>query len=170
LDLETAGSSTTLSGFSFATDAGNTLHATATVNSVNSTIGEVGSGIIGRIRGSVSTTRGITAIAIDMLDTLSDISISNATYSGFTQGAAPSGPGTALVVGSEVLNNLNSTVQQSVALLTSSTVTTTQLFQVDHRIDAGVTLSVAAGVAIPLIAKDTATASTTWTLGQTTVS
>ena len=164
------GSSTTLSGFSFVTDAGNSFHATATSNSVNSTIGQVGSGIIGRIRGSVSTTTGITAIAIDMLDTLTDISISNVTYSGFTNGAAPSGPGTALVVGSEVLNNLNSTVQQSVALVTTSTVTTTQLFQVDHRIDAGITISVAAEVDIPMIAKYTDTVSTTWTLGLTTVS
>lgn len=164
------GSSTTLSGFSFVTDAGDTFHATATSNSVNSTIGEVGSGIIGRIRGSVSATNGITAIAIDMLDTLTDISISNVTYSGFTDGAAPSGPGTALVVGSEVLNNVNSSIQQSVALLTTSTVTSTLLFQVDHRIDAGVTITVAAGVEIPFIVKDSATAATTWTLGLTTVS
>jgi hypothetical protein len=161
-------------GFTFTTDAGRSYSATPAALAPaggfqpNGGTVNVGSGIIGRIRGAIASSGVMTALYIDMIDSLSSIDITDIDYSGFTNNIAPSGPGSTVITGSEILDNTNSSVAQTLSMTTSSAVTSTYTFSVAKDFTDGAGASLASEVDFPLVAKETLTLNTAWTLSKTT--
>lgn len=159
---------------SFETDAGNSYSAVSGqfgnggATAVTEEL-DVGSGILARIRGTKCQSI-LGSIGFDILDQLDSISITNIDYSGFTNNIMPSGEGTQLSMGSQVLDNRNSSVQQTISLLTTDTVTQSRTITTDIHVSVGGSVSVSGGAGIPFISEGKVTAETNWAIDTTTVS
>lgn len=161
-------------GFSITTDGGQQYDATPATGVAadptyqpNGGTVTIGSGIIGRIRASNSSIGLLCAFEVDMIDDLSDISISKMDYFGFTDSVMAAGDGNTVIIGSEILDNTNSSIQQSMSLSTSSAVQKSQEITVASAFTVGTTIQVAAEVEIPTVAKVTSSVSTEWQLQET---
>lgn len=165
-----------VSGFRFDTDAGNSYEALGTVitdtNVPTWTNISVGSGIMARIRGTnCANSSGLLGMfGIDFLDELDSISITNMDYSGFTSNIMPAGDGTQMSVGSQVLDNRNSSVEQTITLLTTDAVTQSHTVTTDIHATVGGSVTVEAEVGVPLISSGKTTAEANWEIGASNVS
>ncbi|KAH8589189.1 hypothetical protein B0O99DRAFT_725837 [Bisporella sp. PMI_857] len=164
------GSFNQVHGFSFKTDAGNSYQAFSRFltdpefdpSGVKDNSIPVGSGIIARIQGTQCNTGIFGSFGIDFLDDLASIQITNITYSGFTNNIAPSGAGSTLSVGSVILDNRNSSIQQSMALTTSDATTKSSSITTTLSWKVGGSVTVKTEASIPFLAKSEVTASTNW--------
>ena len=161
-------------GFTFKTDSGHSYNALSDVakNGAPSLMVKnslpVGSGIIARIRGTVcnfgSTNNfgQIGAFGIEFLDELRSISITNMTYSGFTDNIAPAGPGNSLTVGSEILDNRGSSIQQQMMLITSDAVTKSHEVSIHGAFMIGGSLTWDVSAGIPDVSSTRVSTSVNW--------
>lgn len=162
-------------GFTFETDAGNKYEALAqkftdgTITPVYQDL-DVGSGIIARFTGTQCETGIFGSFGIDFLDELDSISITNMDYSGFTDNIMPSGPGTQMSVGSQVLDNRNSSEKQTITLTTTDAVTAQRTVTTQIRAQVGGSVSIEAEAGVPLISSGKTTAEANWQIESLSVS
>lgn len=164
-----------VSGLTFETDGGNKYEA-ASSNIQDGTFTPtytdvpVGAGIMARLRGNKCGSSVFSKLGIDMLDELDSISISNIDYEGFTNNIMPTSGGTQVSVGSQILDNRNSSIEQTISLQTTDAVTrqTTVTAQKHWQVGGSVSLSAKAG--IPLIGGTTVTTETNWQVQELSVS
>ena len=161
-------------GFNFTTDAGRSYNALTSIGQLNVATNpavsvNVGSGIIGRIRGGLCSNGIVANVGSDFIDNLSSIGISNISYSGFTNNIAPSGPGTTLSVGSEILDNRNSSVQQTISIQTTDAVTTQHSVTVSQNWQVGNSISIESGADIPFITSGKVSTEVNWQISGSTV-
>lgn len=133
---------------------------------------DVGSGIIARIRGTnCQNTLGVLgSLGIDFLDELDSIAITNIDYDGFTNDIMPSGKGTQMSVGSQVLDNRNSSVQQQITLTTTDAVTQERAVNTEILAMVGGSVAIEAGAGIPFLSQGKVTTSANWQIQTSSVS
>lgn len=165
-----------VAGFTFETDAGNKYEALSQrildgLTPVYTDLA-VGSGILARIRGTnCGAVNGVFgSFGVDFLDELDSISISNIDYSGFTDNIMPAGSATQLSVGSQILDNRNSSEKQTITLTTTDAVTEQRTITTQIRAMVGGSVSVEASVGVPLISSGKTTATADWQIEALTVS
>lgn len=168
--------SKSVSGFTFETDAGNTYSAlggiiedgsnTPTYEELN-----VGSGILARIRGTnCQSNLGIFgSFGVDFLDELDSISISNIDYDGFTNNIMPTGAGTQLSIGSQILDNRNSSEKQTITLTTTDAITQQRTITTEIRAHVGGSVAVEGSVGIPFVSSGKVTTEANWQLEKSSV-
>lgn len=130
----------------------------------------VGSGILARISGTKCDTGIFGAFGVDFLDELDSISITNIDYSGFTNNIMPAGAGTQMSVGSQVLDNRNSSEKQTITLTTTDAVTSQRTITTQVRAQVGGSVTVEAEVGVPLISSGKTTAEANWQVEALSVS
>ncbi|OLN82071.1 hypothetical protein CCHL11_07686 [Colletotrichum chlorophyti] len=164
----------TFHGFNFTTVGGKTYSALSFLQSdvyetkIEGRKVDVGSGIIGRIRATSCSDRFVATIAFDFIDDIQSISISNITYSGFTDSFLPTGPGQTVTVGSQILDNRNSSIEQMITLQTTDSVTRTRMLNVADMWNVGGKMSIEGQVGLPLITESKVTAEYNWQIQRTT--
>lgn len=165
-----------VSSFKFETDAGNTYTASGQIIADGSNTPTyvdlpVGSGIIARIRGNACKNTGIFgSFGVDFLDNLDSISISNIDYEGFTNNIMPTGPGTQLSIGSQILDNRNSSEKQTITLTTNDAVTQQRTITTAVRAMVGGSVTVEGSVGIPLVSSGKVSTTGQWQLETSSVS
>lgn len=169
------GTSSAVSAFTFETDAGNTYSALSGLvndgtNPATYEDLEVGSGILARFTGTYCQTGIMGSFGVDFLDELDSISISDIDYSGFTSNVMPTGDGTQMSIGSQILDNRNSSAQQTITLTTTDAITRQSTVITQIRAQVGGSVSVEAGAGIPLIAEGSVTTEANWQIEATSVS
>lgn len=170
------GTADTVSGFSFETDAGRKYEALTSLITENKVTPEwmnipVGAGIIARIRGTNCEGLGVFgSFGVDLLDNLDSISITNIDYEGFTNSIMPSGAGTQVTVGSQVVDNRNSSVQQTISLQTTDTITRQRTVTTQSHWQVGGSVGMEGKVGIPLISEGSVKTEFNWQVQQLTVS
>lgn len=164
-----------VAAFKFETDAGNTYSALS--DSVNRGTSPavyedlaVGSGIIARFTGTYCSYGVMGSFGVDFLDVLDSISISNIDYSGFTNNIMPTGAGTQMSVGSQILDNRNSSEKQTITLQTTDTITRQTTITTQVRALVGGSVSVEAGAGIPFVTSGKVTTEANWQIEALTVS
>lgn len=165
-----------VNGFKFETDAGNTFEALSenivsgkVPNQVYTDL-NVGSGIIARITGTNCSVGVFTNFGIDFLDELDSIAITNIDYSGFTNNIMPAGAGTQLSIGSQVLDNRNSSEKQTITLTTTDAITSQRTVTTQIRALVGGSVSIEASAGVPLISSGKTTAEANWQIETLSVS
>lgn len=161
--------------FKFETDAGNTYESLSGLakDGTNTPVWEdlaVGSGILARFRGTYCSVGIMGSFGVDFLDELNSISISNIDYSGFTDNIMPTGAGTQMSVGSQILDNRNSSEKQTITLTTTDAITRQTTIVTQVRAQVGGSVSVEAGAGIPLLAEGKVTTEANWQIEALTVS
>ncbi|KAF4891444.1 hypothetical protein CGCVW01_v014316 [Colletotrichum viniferum] len=139
----------TFLGFNFTTETGKTYSAMAQTlrDPPPMTKVSVGSGILGRIRVQC---------------------ISNLAYSGFTDNIMPSGHGTTVTVGSQILDNRNSSTEQMISIMTMDAVTKSHTVSVANMWTVGGKIGVETEAGIPFIGKSKVSTEFNWQVGRTT--
>lgn len=161
---------------SFETDLGNTYKAESEIvasNTVEYEDLDVGSGVLARIRGascSDSALGIIGSIGFDFIDVIDSVGISNIDYEGFTNSIMPAGLGTQLSVGSQILDNRNSSEKQTITLTTTDAITRQSTVSTDTWVLAGGTVGIETSAGIPLIGESKVSTSATWSVQSNTVS
>ncbi|CCF39364.1 hypothetical protein CH063_02114 [Colletotrichum higginsianum] len=160
----------TLHGFSFTTESGKsyTADATALKDPPPMVKVPIGSGILARIRVEYCDVGLFGHIGFDFLDELQSISISNIAYSGFTNDFMPAGPGQTMTVGSQIVDNRNSSAEQTITLWTTDTVTKSRTVSVSNMWNIGTTHTIEAEVSVPFIGKSKTSHAFTWGFTRTT--
>lgn len=164
-----------VAGFTFETDGGNKYEALSQ-NIVDNkatpvyTDLPIGAGIIARVRGSKCSNGILSGFGIDFLDELDSIKISNIDYSGFTDNIMPAGSATQLSVGSQILDNRNSSEKQTITLTTTDAVTAQRTITTQIRAMVGGSVSIEASVGVPLISEGKTTATADWQIEALNVS
>ncbi|KAF6795346.1 hypothetical protein CSOJ01_13470 [Colletotrichum sojae] len=160
----------TLLGFNFTTESGKTYSAMAqTLKDPPPMVKvPVGSGILGRLRVQYCDIGLIGHVGFDFLDELQSVSISNLAYSGFTDDIMPSGPGQTVTVGSQILDNRNSTTEQMISIQTSDSITKSHSIVVQNTWSVGGRVSVETEAGIPFIGKSKVSTEFNWQVGKTT--
>lgn len=171
------GSSPNVMAIKFSTDAGNSYSArserlaTAADSELTWESLNVGSGVLARIRGSSCSNLGIFgSIGFDFIDTIDSVGISDVDYEGFTNNIMPAGDGTEMTIGSQVLDNRNSSVQQTITLTTSDAITQQSVYTMDVWVSAGGTVGVTSKAGVPFIASGEVSTSVTWSIQNNHVS
>lgn len=164
-----------VAAFTFETDAGNKYEALSGLvkDGSNTPVYEeltVGSGIIGRIRGSYCSYGTMGSFGVDFIDELGSISISNIDYSGFTNNIMPTGAGTQMSVGSQILDNRNSSEKQTITLTTTDTITRQSTVTTQIRALVGGSVAIEAGAGIPLVSEGKVRTEANWQLETSSVS
>ncbi|RDW67576.1 hypothetical protein BP6252_08972 [Coleophoma cylindrospora] len=159
-----------VSGFTFKTDAGQSYEALSSItqnpaNTFTKTSLPVGSGMIARMYGTMCSVGIMGNLGIDFLDELASISITNMTYSGFTNNLAPTAVGSQFSVGSQILDNRNSSIQQQMTLTTANAVTQSRTITTGSTWSVGGSVAAEAEVGMPFIAKTKVTTTATWSVG-----
>ncbi|KAL1637472.1 hypothetical protein SLS56_000610 [Neofusicoccum ribis] len=168
------GNVNTVSGFQFETDAGKSYEALTSMvlKEGNTPVYEdipVGAGIIARIRGTNCQKLGVFgSIGFDFLDNLDSISITNIDYEGFTNNIMPSGAGTQMTVGSQVLDNRNSSVQQTITLMTTDAITRQRTVTTQSHWQVGGSVGLEGKVGIPLISESSVKTEFNWQVQELT--
>ncbi|KAL0933387.1 uncharacterized protein CTRU02_212350 [Colletotrichum truncatum] len=157
-------------GFNFTTANGKTYSAMATTLRDPPPMVKVpiGSGILSRIRVQYCDIGLIGHVGWDFLDDLQSVSISNLAYSGFTDNIMPSGPGTTVTVGSQILDNRNSSTEQMITIQTIDAVTKSHTVSVNNQWTVGNKVSVETEAGIPFIGKSKVSTEFNWQVGKTT--
>lgn len=161
--------------FKFVTDAGNTYESLSGLvkdgtNTPEWTDLAVGSGILARFRGTNCSTGVMGSFGVDFLDELNSISISKIDYSGFTDNIMPTGAGTQMSVGSQILDNRNSSEKQTITLTTTDAITRQTTITTQVRAQVGGSVSVEAGAGIPFLTEGKVTTEANWQIEALTVS
>ncbi|KZL81446.1 natterin-like protein [Colletotrichum incanum] len=159
----------TFLGFNFTTASGATYVAEATAMKDPPAMVKVpvGSGILGRIRVQYCNIGLVGHVGFDFLDDLQSVSISNIAYSGFTDNIMPAGPGQTMTVGSQIVDNRNSTAEQIITLSTIDAVTKSHTVSVANQWNVGGRVSIDAEAGIPLIGKSKITTEFNWQVQKT---
>ncbi|KAK1705949.1 hypothetical protein CaCOL14_008429 [Colletotrichum acutatum] len=157
-------------GFNFTTTSGKTYSAMGQVLRDPPPMQKVpvGSGILGRMRVQYCNIGLIGHLGFDFLDELQSVSISNIAYSGFTDNIMPSGPGQTMTVGSQIVDNRNSTAEQIITIMTMDAVTKSHTLSVANQWNVGGRVAVEAEAGIPLIGKTKVTTEFSWQVQKTT--
>lgn len=130
----------------------------------------VGSGVLARIRGTTCSDIGIMgSIGFDFIDVLDSVSISNIDYEGFTNNIMPTGPGTQLSVGSQILDNRNSSEKQTITLTTTDAITRQQLVSTDSWFTVGGKVGVETTVKVPFVSDTKVSTEASWSLQENEV-
>lgn len=161
-----------VAAFSFETDAGNTYSAASSTTEGATLEWEdlnVGSGVLARVRG-VSCTGTFGSIGFDFIDTISSVGISQIDYEGFTNNIMPSGAGTQMSVGSQILDNRNSSEKQTITLTTTDAITRQSTITTDLMVSVGGRVAVEGSVGVPLISEGKVTTEASWNVQTNTVS
>lgn len=171
----TVGGAASVSAFTFETDAGNSYKALSGIVNDGSNTADyedlsVGSGILARFTGTYCQSGVMGSFGVDFLDELDSISISNIDYSGFTDNIMPTGAGTQMSVGSQILDNRNSSEKQTITLTTTDAITRQTTVTTQVRAQVGGSVSVEAGAGIPLLAEGKVTTEANWQIEALTVS
>ncbi|KAM0323847.1 hypothetical protein ACHAQA_008425 [Verticillium albo-atrum] len=151
-------------GFNFTTTAGRTYSAMTMIGaeSVAGVKVPVGSGVLGRIRG-VSCPSGVFgSMGFDFLDEIQSVAVVNIDYSGFTDNVLPSGPGQTVTIGSQTIDNRNSTVEQSTNLQTTAAINKQHSLTTNFGWNIGATVTISGSAGIPFLTSGSVSASTTW--------
>lgn len=167
-----------VSGLRFDTDAGNSFEILGTIFSVPDASAPVwqdipvGSGILARLRGTNCdpSLEILGSFGVDFLDELSSISISNIDYEGFANSIMPSGRGTQLSIGSQILDNRNSSASQTITLMTTDAVTESRTINTQVRALVGGSVAVEGKVGVPLISEGSVRTEANWQLETLNVS
>lgn len=154
--------------FRLETDAGQTYEALSGNVAADPTLAvyedlDVGSGIIARFTGSYCGTI-FSTFGVDFLDELDSISITNIDYDGFTNNIMPTGRGTQLSVGSQILDNRNSSEKQTITLTTTDTITRQTTIITQTRYQVGASVAVKASAKVPFISETEITTEANWQL------
>ncbi|GKT45803.1 aerolysin-like protein [Colletotrichum spaethianum] len=157
-------------GFNFTTTSGATYVAQVAPYEGQPSMVKVpvGSGILGRIRVQYCNIGLVGHLGFDFLDDLQSVSISNIAYSGFTDDIMPAGPGQTMTVGSQIVDNRNSTAEQIITLSTIDAVTKSHTISVANQWNVGGRVAVEAEAGIPLIGKSKVTTEFNWQVQKTT--
>lgn len=169
------GGTADVDSFKFSTDAGNTYESLSGLVKDGTNTPEwedlaIGSGILARFRGTYCNTGIMGSFGVDFLDELESISISNIDYSGFTDNIMPTGAGTQMSVGSQILDNRNSSEKQTITLTTTDAITRQTTIVTQVRAQVGGSVSVEAGAGIPFLAEGKVTTEANWQVEALTVS
>ncbi|KAJ4423865.1 hypothetical protein N0V82_001449 [Gnomoniopsis sp. IMI 355080] len=156
-----------VTAFTFETDAGNKYESLSSnikdgTTTATYTDLSVGSGILARITGTYCDTGVMGSIGFDFLDELDSIAITDIDYSGFTDNIMPTGAGTQMSVGSQILDNRNSSEKQTITLTTTDAITRQTTVTTQIRAQVGGSVSVEAGTGIPLLAEGKVTTEANW--------
>ncbi|KAF4878076.1 hypothetical protein CGCSCA1_v002824 [Colletotrichum siamense] len=159
----------TFLGFNFTTETGKTYSAMAQTlrDPPPMTKVPVGSGILGRIRVQWCDIGLIGHVGWDFIDDMQSVSISNLAYSGFTDNIMPSGPGTTVTVGSQILDNRNSSTEQMITIMTMDAVTKSHTVSVANMWTVGGKVGVETEAGIPFIGKSKVSTEFNWQVGKT---
>lgn len=173
----TSADSIYVSGMRFDTDAGNSFEVLGSTFSLPDSTGPtwvdipVGSGILARLRGTNCDSMEIFgSFGVDFLDELNSISISNIDYEGFANSIMPAGRGTQMSVGSQILDNRNSSVSQTITLQTTDAVTESRTVNTQIRALVGGSVAVEGKVGVPLISEGSVRTEANWQLETLNVS
>lgn len=171
----TVGGVASVTSFTFETDGGSSYSAlSGLVNDGTNTADyedlSVGSGILARFTGTYCQSGVMGSFGVDFLDELDSISISDIDYSGFTDNIMPTGAGTQMSVGSQILDNRNSSEKQTITLTTTDAITRQTTIVTQVRAQVGGSVSVEAGAGIPLLAEGKVTTEANWQVEALTVS
>lgn len=173
----TSADSIYVSGFRFDTNAGNSFEILGSIFSLPDSTGPVyvdipvGSGILARLRGTNCDSMEIFgSFGVDFLDELDSISISNIDYEGFANSIMPSGRGTQLSIGSQILDNRNSSASQTITLQTTDAVTESRTINTQIRALVGGSVAVEGKVGVPLISEGSVRTEVNWQLETLNVS
>ncbi|EPE03062.1 hypothetical protein F503_08676 [Ophiostoma piceae UAMH 11346] len=152
-------------GFNYTTDAGNTYRAMTIVSkSVDGVKVPVGSGILAQIRYVPCPNGIIPSMGFDFLDELESIAISNIAYSGFTNNILPATDGQTVTVGSQIIDNRNSSSEQTTSIQTTAAITKQHSITTNIGWNVGSTVTVTSEVGIPFLAKGSISTAATWGL------
>lgn len=158
-------------GFNFTTSNGKTYEALGTTVKPTQAIKvPVGSGIIARIRVSKCEIGLFGSWGFDFIGDLASIAVTNIAYSGFTDSVLPAGSGDTVTVGSQVVDNRNSSTDQTIQLQTTDAVTQSHSLSVADMWQTGGSISIETEAGLPLIAKSKINTQLNWAVQQTTVS
>ncbi|KAK7735759.1 hypothetical protein SLS63_003717 [Diaporthe eres] len=167
----TSADSIYVSGMRFDTDAGNKFEVLGSIFSLPDSTGPtwvdipVGSGILARLRGTNCDAMEIFgSFGVDFLDELNSISITNIDYEGFANSIMPAGRGTQMSVGSQILDNRNSSVSQTITLQTTDAVTESRTVNTQIRALVGGSVAVEGKVGVPLISEGSVRTEANWQL------
>lgn len=173
----TSADSIYVSGMRFDTDAGNSFEVLGSIFSLPDSTGPtwvdipVGSGILARLRGTNCDSMEIFgSFGVDFLDELNSISITNIDYEGFANSIMPAGRGTQMSVGSQILDNRNSSVSQTITLQTTDAVTESRTVNTQIRALVGGSVAVEGKVGVPLISEGSVRTEANWQLETLNVS
>lgn len=173
----TSADSIYVSGMRFDTDAGNSFEVLGSTFSHPESTGPtwqdipVGSGILARLTGTNCDSMEIFgSFGVDFLDELNSISISNIDYEGFASSIMPAGRGTQMSVGSQILDNRNSSASQTITLMTTDAVTESRTINTQIRALVGGSVAVEGKVGVPLISEGSVRTEANWQLETLNVS
>ncbi|RVD84401.1 uncharacterized protein DFL_006151 [Arthrobotrys flagrans] len=165
-----------VTGFHFGTNKGHKYNATSKSGGDESVEKSVGSGYPVRFHGIVkkiskekNAASAIVALGIEFLDELRSIDMVSADYAGFEGGvsAIPDDGGKSLIIGTQILDNRNSTIDQTFQLTTSRAVTKSFAFTFSITFMAGASITLGTKLAVPLVTEATASATVQWSLSVT---
>ncbi|KAK6356512.1 hypothetical protein TWF718_000871 [Orbilia javanica] len=165
-----------VTGFHFGTNKDHKYNATSKSGGDKAIEKFVGSGYPVRFHGIVKklskekdTASAIVALGVEFLDELRSIDMVSADYAGFEGGisAIPDDGGKSLIMGTQILDNRNSTINQTFQLTNSRAVTKSFAFTFSVAYMAGASITLGTKLAVPLITEATASATVQWSLSVT---
>ncbi|EGX53615.1 hypothetical protein AOL_s00006g73 [Orbilia oligospora ATCC 24927] len=165
-----------VTGFHFGTNKDHRYNATSKSGGDESVAKFVGSGYPVRFHGIVknlnkekNAASAIVALGIEFLDELRSIDMVSADYAGFEGGvsAIPDDGGKSLIMGTQILDNRNSTINQTFQLTNSRAVTKSFAFTFSVAYMAGASITLGTKLAVPLITEATVSATVQWSLSVT---
>ncbi|KAF6840562.1 hypothetical protein CMUS01_03863 [Colletotrichum musicola] len=128
----------------------------------------VGSGILGRFRAAQCGKTGhFGLIGFDFIEEIESISISHVKYHGFNKGIMPAGPGKAVTVATQILDNRNSSTDQTLSIQTQDQVTKSRAIALAKGYTTGGSVSIDTGSKIPFLLEGKLGMSLTWSLTET---
>lgn len=130
----------------------------------------VGSGILGRFRAAQCGKTGhFGLIGFDFVEEIESVAVTHIKYHGFNRGIMPA-QGRAVTAGSQILDNRNSTTDQTLSIQTQDTVTYSRALALSKTVDWGTTLTLASEAKIPFLFGAKATLAGNWGLHKGIVS
>lgn len=154
------------SGFTLTTSKGRTYSAMTDIGSegVEGVSVPVGSGILGRVRAVPCSVGIISSMGFDFIDDIESVSVVNIDYSGFTDNVLPSGPGQTVTLGSQIIDNRNSSIEQSTTLQTTAAVNRQHSLTTNFGWDFGNSVAISGSAGIPLLTQGSVTTSVSWSI------
>ncbi|KAK6531479.1 hypothetical protein TWF281_008284 [Arthrobotrys megalospora] len=162
-----------VTGFHFGTNKENKYNVTSKSGGDESVEKFVGSGYPIRFHGITKklgkekdAASSIVAVGIEFLDELRSIDMVSADYAGFKGGvsAIPDDGGKSLILGTQILDNRNSTINQTFQLTNSKAIAKSFAFTFSTAFMAGASVTLGTKLAVPLITEATASATVQWQL------
>ena len=124
----------------------------------------VGSGILAQVRYVYCPIGVIPSMGFDFLDELASIAVSDIAYAGFTNNILPATAGQTVTVGSQIIDNRNSSSDQSTSIQTTAAVTKQHSLTTTIGWSIGNTVTVTSEVSVPFLAKGSVSTAATWGL------